>query len=89
MLGSGSNYIHTYFRGVNYETNVDYFQIHKIGHYYLGVPLRSFHYDNNQLRVFQTRHFEKPHFPCFESQKLVKLICDTVGVCNFVANQFN
>ena len=42
-----------------------------------------------QTRHFQTRHFEKPRFPCFESQKLVKLICDTVGVCNFVTNQFN
>ena len=42
-----------------------------------------------QTRHFQTRHFEKPLFPCFESQKLVKLICDTVTVCNFVTNQFN
>lgn len=26
------------------------------------------------------RYFEKPRFPCYESQKLAKLICDTVGV---------
>ena len=42
----------------------------------------------HQTRRFQMRHFEKPHFPCFESQKLIKLICETV-VCNFVTNQFN
>ena len=38
---------------------------------------------------YQTRHFEKPRFPCFESQKLVKLICGTVSVSDFVINQFN
>ena len=38
---------------------------------------------------FQTRHFEKSRFLCFDSQKLVKLICDTVSVCNFVINHFN
>ena len=35
------------------------------------------------------RHFEKPRFPCSESQELIKLIYDTVDVCNFVINEFN
>ena len=42
-----------------------------------------------QTRRFKTGHFEKPCFHIWSFKSWIKIIYDTVDVCNFVINEFN